>query len=40
MPGKRVGRPPLTERRKHATRMDIAREAVHLFTTNGVAATS
>ena len=34
------GRPPLTERRKEATRVDIARAAVDLFTTRGVAATS
>ncbi|SDP90508.1 transcriptional regulator, TetR family [Actinopolyspora xinjiangensis] len=39
-PGKRTGRPPLTERRKAATRMDIAREAVRLFTTRGVTETS
>ncbi|MGJ7905270.1 TetR/AcrR family transcriptional regulator [Actinopolyspora sp. H202] len=36
----RTGRPPLTERRKAATRMDIAREAVRLFTSKGVAETS
>jgi AcrR family transcriptional regulator len=36
----RPGRPPLTERRKEATRVDIARAAVDLFTTRGVAATS
>ena len=36
----RTGRPPLTERRKAATRLEIAREAVRLFTANGVAATS
>jgi AcrR family transcriptional regulator len=36
----RLGRPPLTERRKAATRLDIAHEAVRLFTTHGVAATS
>ncbi|MEV6589905.1 TetR/AcrR family transcriptional regulator [Streptomyces acidicola] len=35
-----AGRPPLTERRKAATRLEIAREAVRLFTRNGVAATS
>lgn len=35
-----VGRPPLTERRKAETRLEIAREAVALFTTRGVAATS
>lgn len=42
MPGPtvRIGRPPLTERRKAATRLEIAREAVRLFTANGVAATS
>ncbi|MGB3443360.1 MAG: helix-turn-helix domain-containing protein [Actinophytocola sp.] len=38
--GRRTGRPPLTERRKAATRVDIARAAVRLFTTRGVAATS
>ncbi|SDK18922.1 transcriptional regulator, TetR family [Actinopolyspora mzabensis] len=37
---RRTGRPPLTERRKAATRMDIAREAVRLFTSKGVAETS
>jgi AcrR family transcriptional regulator len=36
----RMGRPPLTERRKAATRLEIAREAVRLFTAQGVAATS
>ncbi|WP_281904675.1 TetR/AcrR family transcriptional regulator [Phytohabitans aurantiacus] len=36
----RTGRPPLTERRKAATRLEIAREAVALFTDRGVAATS
>ncbi|MFG1689099.1 TetR/AcrR family transcriptional regulator [Nonomuraea sp. NPDC049269] len=36
----RMGRPPLTERRKAATRLEIAREAVRLFTTNGVGGTS
>jgi AcrR family transcriptional regulator len=36
----RTGRPPLTERRKAATRLEIAREAVRLFTAGGVAATS
>ncbi|WP_205215272.1 TetR/AcrR family transcriptional regulator [Amycolatopsis albispora] len=35
-----AGRPPLTERRKAETRLEIAREAVRLFTTRGVAATS
>ncbi|MGP3961086.1 TetR/AcrR family transcriptional regulator [Nonomuraea sp. 3N208] len=39
-PDGRTGRPPLTERRKAATRLEIAREAVRLFTTNGVAGTS
>lgn len=34
------GRPPLTEARKSATRLEIAREAVRLFTLNGVAATT
>jgi AcrR family transcriptional regulator len=38
--GRRTGRPPLTERRKAATRLEIAREAVRLFTDQGVAATS
>lgn len=32
--------PTLTERRKTATRLDIARAAVELFTTKGVAATT
>jgi AcrR family transcriptional regulator len=36
----RTGRPPLTERRKAATRLEIAREAVALFTAQGVTATS
>jgi AcrR family transcriptional regulator len=36
----RTGRPPLTERRRAATRLEIAREAVRLFTARGVAATS
>ncbi|MFJ3804335.1 TetR/AcrR family transcriptional regulator [Streptomyces sp. NPDC090088] len=36
----RMGRPPLTERRKAAMRMEIAYEAVRLFTSKGVAATS
>jgi AcrR family transcriptional regulator len=40
VPGDRMGRPPLTERRKAETRLDVAREAVRLFTTKGVAATS
>ncbi|MFC9057176.1 TetR/AcrR family transcriptional regulator [Streptomyces sp. NPDC057074] len=38
--GVRTGRPPLTERRKDATRLEIAREAVRLFTERGVQATS
>lgn len=37
---RRTGRPPLTERRKAETRMEIARETVRLFTSKGVAATS
>jgi AcrR family transcriptional regulator len=36
----RTGRPPLTDRRKAATRLEIARVAVRLFTTKGVTATS
>jgi AcrR family transcriptional regulator len=36
----RIGRPPLTERRKAATRLDIAREAARLFITKGVMATT
>ncbi len=36
----RRGRPRLTERRKEQTRLDIAREAVRLFTAQGVSATS
>ena len=36
----RQGRPPLTERRKAETRLEIAREAVRLFTEKGVSATS
>ncbi|MFC7468226.1 TetR/AcrR family transcriptional regulator [Actinomadura keratinilytica] len=32
--------PPLTERRKAATRLEIAREAVRLFAAQGVAATT
>ncbi len=36
----RTGRPPLSERRKAATRVEIAQEAVRLFTAKGVAATS
>ncbi|MGW1818277.1 acyl-CoA-like ligand-binding transcription factor [Streptomyces sp. NPDC002125] len=38
--GARLGRPPLTERRKAATRLEIAREAVRLFADRGVAATT
>ncbi|MFJ3705686.1 MULTISPECIES: TetR/AcrR family transcriptional regulator [Streptomyces] len=38
--GPRLGRPPLTERRKAATRLEIAREAVRLFADRGVAATT
>lgn len=38
--GTRTGRPPLTERRKAATRLEIARGAVRLFGERGVAATS
>lgn len=38
--GVRLGRPPLTERRKAATRLEIAREAVRLFAERGVAATT
>ncbi|MEU1090701.1 TetR family transcriptional regulator [Streptomyces sp. NPDC005892] len=36
----RPGRPPLTERRKAATRLEIAEVAVRLFAEKGVAATS
>ncbi len=36
----RSGRPPLTEQRKAATRLDIARAAVRLFAGKGVAATT
>jgi AcrR family transcriptional regulator len=36
----RTGRPPLTERRKAATRLEVAREAVRLFTSKGVAGTT
>ncbi|MEV6106311.1 TetR family transcriptional regulator [Streptomyces sp. NPDC051940] len=36
----RIGRPPLTERRKDATRLEIAHEAVRLFAERGVQATS
>lgn len=37
---RRTGRPPLSERRKAETRLEIARAAVLLFTAKGVAATS
>lgn len=37
--GVTTGRPPLTERRKAQTRLEIAREAVRLFTDQGVSAT-
>ncbi|MER5476961.1 TetR/AcrR family transcriptional regulator [Streptomyces sp. NPDC002734] len=37
---RRPGRPPLTERRKEATRLEIAHEAVQLFVERGLAATS
>lgn len=36
----RTGRPPLTEERKAETRLEIARAAVDLFVTQGVAATT
>ncbi|CAM3874899.1 TetR/AcrR family transcriptional regulator [Kibdelosporangium persicum] len=36
----RTGRPPLTERRKAETRLEVARAAVRLFLANGVAGTS
>jgi len=36
----RTGRPPLTEERKAEIRLEIARAAVELFVTQGVAATS
>lgn len=36
----RTGRPPLTERRKAETRLEVARAAVRLFLANGVAETS
>ncbi|MFK4265651.1 TetR/AcrR family transcriptional regulator [Streptomyces milbemycinicus] len=39
-PARPTGRPPLTERRKAATRLEIAHEAVRLFGERGVAATS
>lgn len=35
-----VGRPPLTQRRREATRMEIADEAVRLFVEQGVAVTT
>jgi AcrR family transcriptional regulator len=35
-----MGRPPLTERRKAETRLEVAREAVRLFASKGVAGTS
>ncbi|WP_416974146.1 TetR/AcrR family transcriptional regulator [Streptomyces sp. 4F14] len=35
-----TGRPPLTERRRAETRMEIAEEAVRLFSERGVAATT
>ncbi|UGQ12842.1 TetR/AcrR family transcriptional regulator [Yinghuangia sp. ASG 101] len=38
--GRRTGRPPLTERYRQATRMEIADQAVRLFVTQGVAATT
>jgi AcrR family transcriptional regulator len=36
----RTGRPPLTERRKTETRLEVARAAVRLFLAKGVAGTS
>jgi len=36
----RTGRPPLTERRKTETRLEVARAAVGLFLAKGVAGTS
>ncbi|MER7182811.1 TetR/AcrR family transcriptional regulator [Streptomyces hyaluromycini] len=39
-PGGPTGRPPLTERRRETTRMEIADEAVRLFVNQGVAATT
>lgn len=36
----RTGRPPLSERRRATTRMEIAEEAVRLFAAKGVAAAS
>jgi AcrR family transcriptional regulator len=38
--GRRTGRPRLTERRKAATRLEIAHEAIRLFAAHGFAATS
>ncbi|MER6712966.1 MULTISPECIES: helix-turn-helix domain-containing protein [unclassified Streptomyces] len=38
--GGATGRPPLTERRRAETRMEIAEEAVRLFTAKGVAAVT
>lgn len=38
--GAGAGRPPLTERRRAATRMEIADEAVRLFVERGVAGTT
>ncbi|MGP4046553.1 TetR/AcrR family transcriptional regulator [Streptomyces sp. 2A115] len=39
-PGGGAGRPPLAERRREATRMEIADEAVRLFVARGVAGTT
>lgn len=39
-PGRGTGRPPLTERARQATRMEIAEHAVRLFVTRGVSATT
>jgi AcrR family transcriptional regulator len=39
-PGGDTGRPPLAERRREATRMEIADEAVRLFVAQGVAGTT
>ncbi|MEU6889656.1 TetR family transcriptional regulator [Streptomyces viridosporus] len=39
-PRGRTGRPPLTEERRTEIRREIARAAVHLFVTRGVAATT
>ena len=38
--GSRTGRPPLTERRREATRREIAEHALRLFAAQGVAATT